>query len=117
MAGREHLIRMTDTLQDFMNSVTRALRATALLLLRLVAGALGLVFMLGLMLFGLIAGSLLIAWALLRGRRPVMRFGSMPAGWPRHGRGGGGPATRASAGEVIDIEAREVTSAPPPDPR
>lgn len=108
---------MTHTMQDFMNSVTRALRATALLLVRLVAGALGLVLMLGLMLFGLIAGSLLIAWALLRGRRPVMRFGSMPAGWPRHGRDAAGHGTRASAGEVIDIEAREVTPSPPPDPR
>jgi hypothetical protein len=104
-------------MQDFMNSVIRALRATALLLVRLVAGALGLVLMLGLMLFGLIAGSLLIAWALLRGRRPAVRFGSMPAGWPRHGRRGAGPATRASATEVIDIEAREVTPSPPPDPR
>jgi hypothetical protein len=108
---------MTHTMQDFMNSVTRALRATALLLVRLVAGALGLAFMLGLMLFGLIAGSLLIAWALLRGRRPVMRFGSMPPGWPRHGRRGAGPDSPTSAGEVIDIEAREVTPAPPPDPR
>jgi TRAP-type C4-dicarboxylate transport system permease large subunit len=104
-------------MQDFMNSVIRALRATALVLVRLVAGALGLVLMLGLMLFGLIAGSLLIAWALLRGRRPVMRFGSMPAGWPRHVRRGVGPATPASTGEVIDIEAREVTPSPPPDPR
>jgi len=107
---------MTYTMQDFMNSVTRALRATALLLLRLVAGALGLVLMLGLMLFGLLAGSLLIACALLRGRRPAVRFGSMPAGWPRHVRRGAGPTTRASATEVIDIEAREVTT-PPPDPR
>jgi hypothetical protein len=108
---------MTHTMQDFMNSVTRTLRATGLLLLRLMAGALGLAFMLGLMLFGLIAGSVVIAWALLRGRRPTLRFGSVPAGWPRHGRRGAAPATRASAGEVIDIEAREVTSAPPPDPR
>jgi hypothetical protein len=47
-----------------------------------------------------------------------MRFGSMPAGWPRQSRRRAGPAASASAGEVIDIEAREVNSAPPPpDPR
>ncbi|HWH72710.1 MAG TPA: hypothetical protein VNV16_00405 [Methylibium sp.] len=81
----------------------RALRAIPLALLRAVVALFGLAFMLGVLLFGLAAGTLLIAWALLRGRRPALRFGGMRPGmmrraaWPRPARA-----------DVIEVEAREI---------
>ncbi|HSV68879.1 MAG TPA: hypothetical protein VLI72_02105 [Methylibium sp.] len=90
------------------SSLRRALRAVASLLLRACAALLGLAFMLGMLLLGLVAGSLLLLWALLRGRRPALRFGGMPpgAGWQRFR----AAPPRASSGEVVDIEAREIKS-------
>ena len=92
------------------------------LAVKLVLGVAGFIFMLSLLLAGLIALVLLMLWSLLHGRRPVLgmpRF-SMPPG-----RQWGFPKTAArrspvqqDAGEVVDIQAREIPDvsgqAPPP---
>ena len=62
--------------------------------------------MLGALVLGLLLASGVVIWALLRGRRPApvnIRWGRMPGA-----RGFGRPA----AGEVVDVQAREV-----PDPK
>jgi hypothetical protein len=59
--------------------------------------------MLGALLFGVMLASGVVLWALLRGRRPGpvnIRWGRMPGA-----RGFGRPA----AGEVVDVQAREVS--------
>jgi hypothetical protein len=74
-------------------------------LLRVVLGLVGLVFTLGLVTVGLVAGSALVAWTLLRGRRPQgLRFDMR-----RGGVFDGARRRTAPRGEVVDIEAREVT--------
>jgi hypothetical protein len=88
-------------------------------ILRLVVVAAGLVFAAVLLVAGLLAAGIVIAWALLRGRKPqAVRFrmnrGSpfgqrAPFGAPRR------PATAPA--DVVDIEAREVTQASPRLPR
>jgi hypothetical protein len=86
---------------DLLAAPLRLLRSTAAVALRVVATLVGFAFMLGMVLLGLVAGTLLLLWTLLRGGRPVLRFRGMP---PRN-------AWRAPAnapGEVVDIEAREV---------
>lgn len=82
------------------------------------AAVLGVALMLGLMLFGLLAGAVLVAWALLRGRRPAMRFGGMAGGpsWQRFRAASQSPWRRPPPGEVVDVEAREV-AVPTRDPR
>jgi hypothetical protein len=78
-------------------------------LLRLVLVAVGLVFGLLAVLFGLVLTLWLIVWSLLRGRKPhVKRFRVNPS-QPFGGMG----ARRAPAGDVVDIEAREVPDTPP----
>lgn len=70
--------------------------------LLLAAGAVAALFA---MLLGLVLATGLLGWALLRGRKPVVRQAFV---WP-------GRATRVPPGaEVVDIEAREV---PEPTPR
>ena len=83
-------------------------------LLRLAAGVLAFVLMLGALLVGAALALGLVAWALLRGRRPQAQvFGSafqrMRRG-PRPTRGHGSDPWRsaAPAGAVVDVEAREV---------
>ncbi len=94
--------------QGFANGgvVGRGVQRIVSFVLRALMAAAGLLFMLMLMAFGLVVGSLVVIWALLRGRRPApVRFG-MPRGaaWEGFRR-----ATSTTArGEVIDIEAREV---------
>lgn len=107
------------TTSDWIGLPLRALRGAAALLLRAAAALLGLALMLGLMLFGLLAGGVLLLWALLLGRRPAVRFGVMPQGaaWQRFRRGVGRPGQRVPAGEVVDIEAREVGAPPAPERR
>lgn len=59
--------------------------------------------MLGALVLGLLLGSGVVLWALLRGRRPGpvnIRWGRMPGA-----RGFGRPP----AGEVVDVQAREVS--------
>ena len=68
----------------------------------------GMLLMLGAVLLGLMLATAVVLWALLRGRRPGpvnLRWGGMPR--PR------GFAQR-SAGEVVDVQAREVDSPPRP---
>ena len=86
------------------SAVQRLLHGAAGLALRLAATLFGLALMAGMVLLGLVAGGLLLLWALVRGRQPQwQRFGGMPprAGWPMRGRAG-------PVGDVVDIEAREV---------
>lgn len=85
------------------------LRRLPIVLLRVLLGLVGLVFTLGLVAIGLVAGAVLIAWALLRGRRPQglkfdVRRGPVfdAGGWRR-------PAAGA---DVVDVEAREVVEPP-----
>lgn len=76
------------------------------MLFKAVATVLGLVFMAGLLLLGLLTAVVLLVWARLRGR-------PLPAANLRWGRAGGFPkAGGAPAGEVVDIEAREVDAPP-----
>ncbi|WP_295642615.1 hypothetical protein [uncultured Methylibium sp.] len=95
--------------QDFSNgaAIGRGVQRIVSFVLRALMAAVGLVFMLMLMAFGLVVGSLVVMWALLRGRRPApVRFG-MPRGaaWQDFRRAASG----TPRGEVIDIEAREVS--------
>ena len=73
--------------------------------------AAGAVAALAAMLLGVVLATGLVGWALLRGRKPVVRQAFV---WP-------GRAARVppqAAAEVVDIEAREVPeSAAPPLPR
>lgn len=96
-------------------AIGRGVQRILAFVLRALMAAVGLVFMLMLMAFGLVVGSLLLIWALLRGRRPApVRFG-MPRGaaWEGFRR----TASGAPRGEVIDIEAREVPPAGTDAPR
>jgi hypothetical protein len=71
-------------------------------LLRIVLLVSAMLLMLGALLLGLLLTSGVVLWALLRGRRPGpvdIRWGRMPGA-----RGFGRPA----AGEVVDVQAREV---------
>ncbi len=78
-------------------------------LLRLVLVAVGLVFGLLALLFGLVLAFWLIVWSLLRGRKPQVKRFRMRPSQPFGGMGG----RRAPAGDVVDIEAREVPDSPP----
>jgi hypothetical protein len=98
------------TTKASMNGLGRGLTALPALLLRGLLGVAGLLFMVGVMLFGLAVFGVLLVWALLRGRRPVpMRFGMhRGSGW---GPFQGGPSVRRAATrpvDVVDIEAREI---------
>jgi hypothetical protein len=82
------------------------LRRLPVLVLRVVLGLVGLVFTLGLVTIGLVAGTVLVAWALLRGRRPEgLRF-DIRRGGVFHG---SVRRRSTSSSDVVDIEAREVT--------
>ena len=75
------------------------------MLFKAVATVLGLTLMVCLLVAGLLTAVVLLVWARLRGR-PV------PPVNLRWGRAGGFPgAARAPAGDVVDIEAREVAPA------
>jgi len=81
------------------------LRRLPVFVLRVVLGLVGLVFTLGLLAIGLVAGTALVAWALLRGRRPQgVKFDLRRGGVF----GGAQPGRMAPRGEVVDIEAREI---------
>jgi hypothetical protein len=80
-------------------------------LIRLVVFLIGAVFAIGLLLLGVVLTLTLVVWALLRGRRPqVQRFKVDPR-QPFGGFRPRGPAVDPA--NVVDVEAREVPSAPP----
>lgn len=78
-------------------------------LLRLVLVAVGLVFGLMALLAGMVLAFWLIVWSLLRGRKPQVRRFRMKPSQPFGGMG----SRRAPAGDVVDVEAREVPDRPP----
>lgn len=86
---------------DLLAVPLRLLRSAAAIALRVVATLVGFAFMLGMVLLGLAAGTVLLVWTLLRGGRPVFRFRGMP---PR----GAWRAPAPPPGDVVDIEAREI---------
>ena len=85
-------------------------------LLRLAAGLLALFLMLGALLVGAALALGLVAWALLRGRRPQAQVFSSSFQRMRKGPRGAGPQRQPGAGQgadatmeaVVDIEVREV---------
>lgn len=105
-------------MNQWMESVSGAVRGALALVLQLVLAAAGLVFVVGAMALGLALGGLLVLWALLRGQRPVLRHGMPPsAAWARFheaaSRRHGGGVRPARQGEVIDAEVREVPDRQP----
>ncbi len=84
------------------------LRRVVSALLRLVLVAVGLVFGLLAVLFGMVLAFWLIVWSLLRGRKPKVQRFRMNTGQTF-----GGMRARAPQGDVVDIEAREVPDSPP----
>ena len=85
-------------------------RRVFVFLFRLAAVLVGAAVALGLLLLGLLLTAGLIAWSLVRGRRPrVQRFRVDP----RQPFGGFRPRGPAANAEVVDVEAREVPSTPP----
>jgi hypothetical protein len=88
------------------HALAAALRAVLATLIGAVLGLAGLVLMLFALVIGTATAAALIAWALLRGRRPQgIRFG-MPPG-ARFG--ASPPWQRKARGEVVDVEVRDVT--------
>jgi hypothetical protein len=81
--------------------------------LRFVVALLGAVLMVGALFVGMVLGLTLMLFALLRGRKPQgVKFMWRKGDWP------GRPGTRRApeAGEVVDIEARELPPKPPSRP-
>jgi len=92
-----------NTLDRFFAPLLQSLRRLGASLLRVALAVVALVVACFVLLAGLLVGTALVCWALLRGRRPVFaRFGGR-AGQP-------GTASRESRfrRDVIDVEAREV---------
>lgn len=58
----------------------------------------------------IVAGVLI--WSLLRGRRPVLHTATFKRASQYGARAWGGSRARAGTGEVVDVEVREVSSAP-----
>ncbi|WP_428423132.1 hypothetical protein [Methylibium sp.] len=104
---------------DWIDALNRSLRWAVTLVLKLTLTLAGLVFMLGVVVLGLTVGVTLVIWALLQGKRPVaVRFGRQPgADWSRFRaaatRRSPSPAPTPSPGEVVDVEAREITDQRP----
>lgn len=80
-------------------------------LIRLVAIVLGAIVAAGLLLLGIVLTLALVVWALLRGRRPQVRRFKVDPRQPFGGFSRGGAAVDPA--DVVDVEAREVPSAPP----
>jgi len=96
-----------------MNLLTSFVSRVIAVLLQAVLLLAGLVFVASLVAVGLLIALVSIVAALLLGKKPVLRasFATNPrAAWSRFRPGGMGRTAAAKpAGEVIDIEAREVT--------
>lgn len=82
-----------------MNVISRFFAAV----LRVALLAFGALLLLGALFAAFVLGSLALLWALLRGRRPAVRAAFAPRFEQARRQ-----AQRAPAGEVIDIEVREV---------
>jgi hypothetical protein len=76
-------------------------------ILRVLLGLWGLMFMVGLLLLGLVVGAGLLIWAVLTGRKPVLRFQQARAHWQGF-RQGAGRATPGAPADVVEGQAREV---------
>ncbi|HEY0818522.1 MAG TPA: hypothetical protein VGD46_07070 [Rhizobacter sp.] len=76
-------------------------------LLRLLLVGVGLVFGLMALLAGLVLAFWLVVWSVLRGRKPTLQRFRMNPSQPF-----GGMRRQAPAGDVVDIEAREVPDVP-----
>lgn len=94
-----------------MNAIDRF----AATLLRIVVAMIGLVMFFGVLLVGAVVAIFVIAWALLRGKRIT----PLHFAWRRSTRWSGRPQqpgqpgqSRPTLGEVVDIDAREISSAP-----
>lgn len=74
------------------------------LLLRLLMVAIGALIGLGLFLFAVLAFVVFLLVSLLTGRKPNLQFRVNKNPWAQR---------RQPAGEVVDVEAREVPEAPP----
>jgi hypothetical protein len=89
-------------------------------LLKVVLALAGLVVTLSLLVVGVLVAAAVLLWSLLRGRKPALRWrattlrpgadGMGAAGVWRQAPTAGQPASRGAvaAGEVVDVEAREV---------
>ena len=87
------------------------------LMVRLTLLAAGAVFFVSLLLAGIAVAGAYTLWSLLRGRQPtlqdILRFQRGRGGWtgsfgtgPRHGRRS---TAGAAAGDVVEVQAREIT--------
>lgn len=102
-------------MNDFARRLAAPLHGAAMLVLQLLLAAAGFVFVLFAAVFGVVLGSVLMLWALLRGRRPNLRYGVPPsAAWQRFeaaARQRGFTRYSRDTGEVIDAEVKEVPTA------
>ena len=90
-----------------MQSIERTAQAIGRALLRGALALFGLALLLSALFAGAVLAIALTVWALLRGRRPPpVRFAWR--GFQPPGRRGRVPPGAAGAGEVVDIEVREV---------
>jgi hypothetical protein len=92
-----------------MDPFSRTAQAIGRGLLRAAFAVFGLLLILAALFVGAVLALGLTVWALLRGRRPPPARFAWRGFPPPGGRGPAQPA--AGAGEVVDIEAREVPSA------
>jgi len=84
---------------------------------RFVVALFGALLMVGALLIGLVVGLTLMLFALLRGRKPQgVKFMWRKGDWPGRPGSGRSPAP-PGAGEVVDVEARELPAQPPREPR
>jgi hypothetical protein len=85
------------------------------LLVRLTLLVAGAVFFVSLLLAGIVVAGAYTLWSLLRGRRPTLQDilrvqRGRSSGWASGFGAGRRPASTTSAGEVVEVQAREVTS-------
>lgn len=85
---------------------TGGLQRAVQLILRLGAALVAFALMLGALMLGLVLALVVIIWAVVRGRKPVV--GVFRSTYRRARQGTAGP----SAGQVVDVEAREVPENP-----
>jgi len=78
------------------------------LVFRVAAVAIGVLITVGLLLLGVVLMAALVVWSVLRGRRPQIRRFRIDPRQPF-----GGFTRREPAGEVVDVEVREVRTPPP----